>query len=145
MKSSFRSLIPFLPFLPNRLRLPHADLDPLLDNNSPQTTFCPFIRPRHGPRRKHILSIAEKACLLIRCLAIDVLLSRVGSRGNVFTESLPSNGSIRHNIIKPNRYSKPIIRSIQIISIAPDPRYVFFPSAKITQGRFLRYLCLRNN
>jgi hypothetical protein len=29
---------------------------------------------QHGPRRKHSLSIAEEACLLIRCLAIDVVL-----------------------------------------------------------------------
>jgi hypothetical protein len=28
------------------------------------------------------------------------IVGRVGSRGNMFTESLPSNGSIRHNIKK---------------------------------------------
>jgi hypothetical protein len=27
------------------------------------------------------------------------VVARVGSRGNMFTESLPSNGSIRNNII----------------------------------------------
>jgi hypothetical protein len=27
------------------------------------------------------------------------IVAQVGSRGNVFTESLPSNGSIRHNIL----------------------------------------------
>jgi hypothetical protein len=27
------------------------------------------------------------------------IVARVGSRKNIFTESLPSNGSIRHNII----------------------------------------------
>jgi hypothetical protein len=37
--------------------------------------LCPFITPRHGPRRKHMPSI-EKASLLIRCLAVDVLLLR---------------------------------------------------------------------
>jgi hypothetical protein len=41
---------------------------------------------------------------LIRCLAIDVLLLRVGFRGNMFTESLPSNRSIRHNILCPGRH-----------------------------------------
>jgi hypothetical protein len=29
------------------------------------------------------------------------IVGRVGSRGNVFTESLSSNGSIRHNIFTP--------------------------------------------
>jgi hypothetical protein len=28
------------------------------------------------------------------------VVARTGSRGNVFTESLRSNGSVRHNIIK---------------------------------------------
>jgi hypothetical protein len=37
----------------------------------------PFITPRHGRRRKHSLSVVEKACLLIRCLAMDILLLRV--------------------------------------------------------------------
>jgi hypothetical protein len=27
------------------------------------------------------------------------IVARVGSRGNVFTESLPSNGSVRHNTL----------------------------------------------
>jgi hypothetical protein len=35
---------------------------------------CRFITPRHGPRRKHSLSIVDKTCLLIRCLEMDVLL-----------------------------------------------------------------------
>jgi hypothetical protein len=35
-----------------------------------------FITPRYGSGRKHRLSTAEKACLLIRCLAMDVLLLR---------------------------------------------------------------------
>jgi hypothetical protein len=37
MKSSCRSLIPFLPFLLNHFRLPSPELDPILDNS--QTTF----------------------------------------------------------------------------------------------------------
>jgi hypothetical protein len=38
--------------------------------------LCPFITPRYGPCRKQSLSMVQKACLLIRCLAIDVLLLR---------------------------------------------------------------------
>jgi hypothetical protein len=62
--------------------------------------FCPFITPRHGWRRKHNLSIVEKALFTYplptnRC----PIVARVGSRCNVYTESLPSNGSIRHSII----------------------------------------------
>jgi hypothetical protein len=36
----------------------------------------PFITLRQGPLRKHSLSIVEKACLLIRCLGMDILLLR---------------------------------------------------------------------
>jgi hypothetical protein len=37
----------------------------------------PFITPWYGPRRKYSLYIIEIACLLIRCLAMDVILFRV--------------------------------------------------------------------
>jgi hypothetical protein len=59
--------------------------------------LCPFITHWHGPRRKHSLHTVEKACLLIRCQAMDVLLLRVRFRRNTFTDSLRTNGSIRHN------------------------------------------------
>jgi hypothetical protein len=36
--------------------------------------LCPFITSRLGPRRKYSLFIVQKACLVIRCLAVDVLL-----------------------------------------------------------------------
>jgi hypothetical protein len=38
------------------------------------TIFCHFITLRHGPRRTHSHSTVEKACLLMRCLLMDVLL-----------------------------------------------------------------------
>jgi hypothetical protein len=38
--------------------------------------LCPFITPRHGQRRNHRLSTVEKACLLICCLAMEVLFLR---------------------------------------------------------------------
>jgi hypothetical protein len=63
-------------------------------------TICPFITPRHGKCRKHNISVVEK-------LIYDPLRSnghhifvRVCFCGNVFTESLPSNESVRHNIVK---------------------------------------------
>jgi hypothetical protein len=91
MKSSFHNLIPFLPLFCNcqfrRLesiqflyyqnyilsgwRLKTRVYSITADSNN---LLCPYITPHHGPRRKHSLSIVEKACSLIRCLAIDVLL-----------------------------------------------------------------------
>jgi hypothetical protein len=38
--------------------------------------LCPFMKPRHGPRRKHNLSVVQNAYLLIRCPVMDVLLLR---------------------------------------------------------------------
>jgi hypothetical protein len=54
-----------------------------------------------------------EVCLLIRCLAIDVLLLSVGPCGNAFIESLSSNGSILHNIL-----TMLLARSDKIIFIA---------------------------
>jgi hypothetical protein len=44
----------------------------------------------HG---ENTASIVEKASLLIRCIATCLRF-----RGNMFTESLPSNGFVGHNI-----------------------------------------------
>jgi hypothetical protein len=45
-------------------------------------------------------SFVEEVCLLIGCLAMDVLFFALASSSvNVFTESLPSNGYTRHIII----------------------------------------------
>jgi hypothetical protein len=84
----FHHLIPSLPFLLNRLRLPSLELDPLLDDNWLKWTLLqlnsqlltattaplelPVIQPRGGPHGKHRL-----------------LLSRIVL--GVFTEPLPSN------------------------------------------------------
>jgi hypothetical protein len=53
-----------------------TELPQLLTTNS-NDLLRPFISPRHGPCRKHSLSVVEKACLLIRCVAMDVMLLRV--------------------------------------------------------------------
>jgi hypothetical protein len=102
MMSYFHRLIPSLPFLINHPRLPSPELDPIIDNNSlSNDPLCPIVTPPYGSRRKQRLSVVEKACLLIRCLAIDVLLLlALASAGNVFTESLPSSGFVHHNTYK---------------------------------------------
>jgi hypothetical protein len=60
------------------------------------------IYPRGGPLGEHRLLLSR----IVSGVFTDPLpnnrhpnVGRVGSRGNVFTESLPSNGSIRHNIV----------------------------------------------
>jgi hypothetical protein len=99
MKSSLHSLIPFLFFFFITFDCHLQNLTQFLTTTNSNDFLCAFIPPRHGPHRKHNLYIVEKTCVLIRCLALSVLLLRVRFRGNVVTESLPSNGSIRHNIL----------------------------------------------
>jgi hypothetical protein len=72
MKSSCNSLIPFLIFLQTQF----------LTGTHANGLLYPVIK-RHGPHKKHNLSITEKACLLIRCLAIDVLLLRALASGGM--------------------------------------------------------------
>jgi hypothetical protein len=108
MKSSLYSLIPFLTFLLNFLRLPFQELDPVLVPLLPSShpgRLAPrsstdwndllvlFISRRHGLRRKHSLSIVEKACLQRRCMATKLFdcYLRIRCRGNVFTEQLSCN------------------------------------------------------
>jgi hypothetical protein len=64
-----------------------------------------FITNYHGSHGKHRLLLY----LIILSVFTDPsssnrrpIVARVGSRGSVFTESLPSNGSIRHSMIKGN-------------------------------------------
>jgi hypothetical protein len=126
MKSSFHTLVPFVSFLLNNLRLPSPELDQILDNwlkwtllqlnslNFWQTNsnnlLCPFITPRHGPFRKHSLCIVEKAYLFDPLPSNGrPIVAHVSSRGNVFTESLLSNGSIRPNR---NYHSSHIVQAI---------------------------------
>jgi hypothetical protein len=75
--------------------------------------------PWHGQRRKHRLSSIEKACLLIRCLAVDVLLlCPLVSSGNVFTQSLTSIRYTR-NIIKMDIKGK-VSQVAKWIQMIPD-------------------------
>jgi hypothetical protein len=52
---------------------------------NPNSILCPFVTPRHGPRRKHSLSIVHKAYLLIRCLAMDFLFLRSFASAGICT------------------------------------------------------------
>jgi hypothetical protein len=61
------------------------------------------IEPRSEPHGKHRLLLSR----IVLGVFTDPLpsnrrpiVARVGSRGNVFTESLHINGSVSHNIIK---------------------------------------------
>jgi hypothetical protein len=112
MKSSLRSLIPFLQFLLNHLRLSHF--------SAPCCNFQFLCSQAHilagwrletrvdslrllnrsllynhyvWPRRKHRLSIVEKVCLQRCCIATEVtqLFFVYFCRGNVFIETMPSN------------------------------------------------------
>jgi heme/copper-type cytochrome/quinol oxidase subunit 4 len=87
MKSSFHRLISFLPFPLNHLGLSSPEFDPLLDDwlklffnwtistsdNSLQWPSLSVYNPSARTTQK-TQPILGDACLLIRCLAIDVLL-----------------------------------------------------------------------
>jgi hypothetical protein len=57
-----------------QMNLSSAELSQRLTTTNSNDLLCPFITSQHGPRSKYSLSIVEKTCLLIRCLAMDVLL-----------------------------------------------------------------------
>jgi hypothetical protein len=104
IKSSSHSLVPFLPLFcscqlssvpSSQAHLPAGwslELDSLLDSTT--TLFwrtLPY-NHLHGTRRKHSVCCTDPLPSSVRPIA------RVCFRGNVFTESLPSSRSIRHNI-----------------------------------------------
>jgi hypothetical protein len=100
IKSSLHSLTPFLPFLLNHPLLASPELDPILDNYLIKRHFLPFYNLSARTTQK------TQPLYFWEGFFTDPLLSngrpivgRVCFRGNVFTESLPSNGSIRHCII----------------------------------------------
>jgi hypothetical protein len=111
MKSSFRSLIPFLPlFCSCHFRRLDSVQSPaprvhIPAGRRPETRLFTslysaehfFIITLQGPYRNHSLycygdvftdPLPSNGCLNV---------APVGSRGNVFTESLPSSGSVCHN------------------------------------------------
>jgi hypothetical protein len=98
VKSSLHSLIPFLSFLLNHLRLPSLELEPilfqahvpagwrrsdsttllillrLLFSTSSRLLTVPFYNSSARTPWKTPYSIVKEACLLVRYLAMDVLL-----------------------------------------------------------------------
>jgi hypothetical protein len=84
MKSSWHSLIPFFSFLLSHLRQPSQKFDAILHyffllllfSTPSQLLTVPFYNPSARTIQKTQSSIVKDACLLVRYLAMDVLLSR---------------------------------------------------------------------
>jgi hypothetical protein len=106
MKSSFGSLIPFLPLFcssiqssyPGRLEFRTSTLPDCFSLLRRVLWLCPFITPRHEPHGKHSLYYWRGVFTALLPSNIRPIVAHVGSSGNVFTESLPNSGSTRHNI-----------------------------------------------
>jgi hypothetical protein len=115
MKSYLHSLIPFLLFLLNHLRLPSPEFDPIPDNYycSPGTSryiglgrtsrktpssvvpYClgVFTDPFHSNRRHIIARVGSRGNMFTDPLRSNrrPIIARVGSRGNMFTDPFRSN------------------------------------------------------
>jgi hypothetical protein len=70
-KSSSHRLILFLAFFLEHLRLLSPELDPFRNCSNNLVSLAAL---RHEQCRKHSPSIVEYTCLLIHCMAMDVLL-----------------------------------------------------------------------
>jgi hypothetical protein len=99
MKSSFYYLIPFLLFILNHLLLSSPEPDPILENSLKRPSLSLY-NPSTWTTQK------TQPLYCWGCLFTDPLpnngrpvVVRVRSRGSVFTESLPSNRSVRPDII----------------------------------------------
>jgi hypothetical protein len=79
MKSSFHSLIPFSPSLLNHLRLPSPETLNYFSAGLGPSLYSLVAEPTENTASIVIAQQYLNCCLLIRC------------RGNMFTESLPSN------------------------------------------------------
>jgi hypothetical protein len=75
-----------------------TELPQILTTNS-NDLLCPVITPRHGLRRKHSLLYCWEG-LFTDPLPSNgrLIVARISFRGNMSTEPLPGNGSIRHSI-----------------------------------------------
>jgi hypothetical protein len=140
MKTSFHSLIHFLPFLLNHLRLPSPELDPILDNNEIKLPSLSL----HNPLARTTQKTQPLYCW--EGLFTDLLPNNgrtifecVRFRGNVFTESLPSNVSISHNtiLIISRLAEKNFPLSVFLICYTLKEINVFWTSVHDAQGRKL--------
>jgi hypothetical protein len=101
IKSSFHSLIHFLPF---NFRLPSPELDQILENNSfKRTSFSLCNISARTTQKTHPLYCWE-GLFTVPLFANGRPIMRVGFRGNGFTESLPSNGYTSHKIFGSHGY-----------------------------------------
>jgi hypothetical protein len=75
MKSSLHSLIHFFHFFSITFDCHIQNSIQFSTTTLSNNLLCPFITSRHKPRRTQSFSIVE-VCLLIRCLAMNVLLLR---------------------------------------------------------------------
>jgi hypothetical protein len=114
MKSSLHRLIPFLPlfwncqfwkldsvqFLYTQVHIPAGWRLETQHFTSLYAAERFFVTTLHGPRRKH--SLYCYGSVLTDPLPSNGrrIVARVGSGGNVFTESLPSNAYTSHNIVR---------------------------------------------
>jgi hypothetical protein len=110
MKSSFPSLVLFLPlFCSCQLNSIPSSYPGLLASRTRLDYCCTsilvyaaehfFITTLHGSRRKHSLYCWRGVFTAPVPNNRRPIVARFGSRGNVFTESLSSNGYTRQNII----------------------------------------------
>jgi hypothetical protein len=62
--------------------------------------LCPLIIPRYGLHGKRVSRVIKNECLLVRYLTTDILILLRAKLWNAFTETLRSNGHMRHNIVE---------------------------------------------
>jgi hypothetical protein len=74
-KSSLHRLIPFLQFAVT-LDCHSQTSTQFSTASNLKVILCPCIIPRHGPRRKHSLSVVVNVFLLIHCITMIILLLR---------------------------------------------------------------------
>jgi hypothetical protein len=87
MKSSFHSLIPFLPFLFNHLRLASPELTQILDNNSINRLSLSLYNPSARTTQKTQPLYCSEGLFSDPLLSNERrIVARVRFRGNVFTE-----------------------------------------------------------
>jgi hypothetical protein len=100
MKSSFHRLYPSMPFLLKHLGLPSPELDPILDNSLKRLSLFLYNPSARATQNTQLLYCWEGLFTDPLPSKGRPILAHARFRWKVFTESLPSNGSMRHNIIK---------------------------------------------
>jgi hypothetical protein len=132
MKSSFHGLIFFLLFLLNRLRLPSAELDPILDNNSLKRPSLSLYKPSARTTQK-TQPVCCEGCLLIRCLAMDVLLREYACAGICLPSRCLETGCITPLFYCCGRYTAPAaVYIVTVYQRVQTPQYTSSHNCKAT-------------